>query len=84
MKTKNYYVGYSYMGLNFSYDSECWRVYAFTSKKARDNYIQQNSYDGRQLIAKAITRKTAEKILGQSLDRAVAEVDYGYFKVLTV
>ena len=81
--SKQYYVGHSYMGINYTYDSECWRVYAFDSKKARDEYLDNNEYDGSQYVAESITRKTAEKILGHSMDQAKVFEDNGYYKILT-
>ena len=36
--TRYYYAAESTMGLSFTYDSPCWLVLAFTSKKARDDH----------------------------------------------
>lgn len=81
---KTYYVGHSYMGTEFSYTSACWRVYAFDSKRARDVYLADNSYNNGQRVFEAITRKTAEKILGHSMDRARVLENTDIYKILTV
>jgi HD superfamily phosphodiesterase len=60
-----FYVGYSYMGTNFSYDSFCWKVYAFDSKKARREWLDDNTYDrsSNNIVAEPIDRQTAYRIL---------------------
>ena len=59
---KNYYAGYSYMGLNFTYDSPCWQVLAFSNKQDRENYIKKYGYDGQKYVVETINKKTACKI----------------------
>ena len=68
--SKMYYVGHSYMGTNFTYDSPCWCVYGFNSQQERDKWLETGYYnqDTGNIVAEAITRKDAEKILGCSID----------------
>lgn len=68
--SRKYYVGHSYMGTNFTYDSPCWRLFAFTSQTERKAYLDKYEYnqDTGNRVAEAITRKQAEKILGCSVD----------------
>jgi len=70
MANKLFYVGYSYMGTNFSYDSPCWQLFAFWSEKDREEYLQKHEYkqDTGNLVAEKVTRKQAEQIIGHSLD----------------
>ena len=62
--SKYYYVGHSYMGLNFTYDSPCWRVYKFASMELMRFYLEHNERDENtgNYVAQRISRKTAEKI----------------------
>jgi len=60
---KNFYAGKSFIGLNFTYDSACWEVYMFDSKKERDNWLEENEYCNGSLVAEAISQKIAYKIL---------------------
>lgn len=68
--SKQYYAGYSYMGINFTFDSPCWCAFAFGSKSDRDEWVSAHDYnqDTGNYVAQAITRKDAEKILGCSVD----------------
>ena len=61
---KYYYAGHSYMGLNYTYDSPCWMVYAFTSKADRDQWVSDNEYSQAtgNYVAEAITADTARQI----------------------
>lgn len=63
-KTKRkYYVGHSYMGTNYTYDSGCWKVFAFDSAKERAEWLEENEYNGSNYVAEKITKKIAYKIL---------------------
>jgi hypothetical protein len=60
----NFFAGYSYMGVNFTYGSPCWSVFMFGSKKDRDEWVAQNEYADGNVKAQAITQKIAYRILG--------------------
>ena len=64
MKTRNFYAAHSYMGLNYTYDSPCWLVCSFLSKKERDEWVKDNEYsqDTGNYVAEKINFKTACKI----------------------
>lgn len=53
---KYFYAAYSSMGLNFTYDSPCWMVHAFTSQQERDQFTK--TCDN----AETVDSKTAVKI----------------------
>lgn len=57
-----YYAAHSYMGINFTYDSPCWTVHVFNSKRDRDEWVSENDYDQGNVVSEAITAKTAYKI----------------------
>lgn len=59
---KHFYAAHSSMGLNFTYDSPCWFVYAFNSAQERDTWLAKNQYDGQKYVAKAVERSEAIKI----------------------
>jgi len=62
---KNYYAGHSYMGIDMSYDSDCWSVYMFETKTERDKWVWDNRYsDQGNIVSEAISRKVAYKITG--------------------
>lgn len=60
-----YYAGHSYMGLNMTYDSSCWEVFGFDTKKERDAWVEEHEYSiqASQYVAAAITHKIAMRIL---------------------
>ena len=62
--SKHYYAGYSYMGVNMTYDSPCWTLYAFDSKEERNEWISENEYDNGNIKAESVTRREAERIMG--------------------
>lgn len=73
---KLYYLGHSYMGINYTYDSPCWEVYGFGSKKERDAGVESNPTQNR-----AITRPVAYKILGMGKNyRVLNDPDGRLFK----
>lgn len=59
---RHYYAAHSYMGLNYTYDSPCWSLYAFDSAAERDAWLADNEYSNGNLVAEAVTVKTARKI----------------------
>jgi hypothetical protein len=63
---KKFYAGKSYMGTNYTYDSECWSAYVFDNKTERDEWVKNNEWDQNtsQYVAEAITRKAAYQIAG--------------------
>ncbi|MCM0758470.1 hypothetical protein M7775_07770 [Sporomusa sphaeroides DSM 2875] len=63
---KKWYAGHSYMGINFTYDSPCWKAYVFNSKQERDQWVKENEYDQctGNYVAETIDKKTAYKIAG--------------------
>lgn len=73
---RHYYAGYSYMGINFTYDSPCWESFAFDSKKERDNWVNENRYnDQGNIVAEAITRRVAFKIAGLNSKYIIPGID---------
>lgn len=60
----HYYAAHSYMGLNYTYDSPCWMVYAFDTPQGRDHWVEKNEYnqDTGNLVAQAVYAKEAYKI----------------------
>ena len=62
-KHKHFYAAHSYMGVNFTYDSPCWSLYAFDSAKERDEWVSDHKYnDQGSIVAEAVTSTTARKI----------------------
>ena len=60
---KHYYAADSYMGLNYTYDSPCWSLYAFDSDKERSEWLEEHAYnDQGNLVAEAVDSDTARKI----------------------
>jgi hypothetical protein len=66
MEIKNkchYYAAHSYMGLNYTYDSPCWVIYAFDTKSDRDNWVNNHTYnDNGNLVAESVSADVARKI----------------------
>lgn len=57
------YAAESYMGLNYTYDSPCWSLYAFPSRDARERWLRRHSYnDQGNLVAEGVSRRVALKI----------------------
>lgn len=77
--SKQYYAAHSYMGLNFTYDSPCWKVYIFDTAKERDQWVETHEYNGQNYVAMAVSLKTAKKIIGtgKRWDEFI-ENGYGY------
>lgn len=73
MNTKrHYYAAYSYMGLNYTYDSPCWEVYVFDSLAERAEWLANHEYNGSNHVAEevslAIARKIAPELRTKDLD----------------
>ena len=65
MRTRHFYVAVNPFGLELSFDSPgCWLVLRFDSKKERNLYLEENSYDGNQYVAMALKAKNLYKIFG--------------------
>lgn len=63
---RTYYAGYSYMGVEYTYDSPCWTVYAFTTAARRNAWVCANEYnDQGNRVAEVITRRQAVRIAGR-------------------
>ena len=60
---KHFYAAHSYMGVNYTYGSPCWSLFAFDSAKERDTWVAEYKYnDQGNIVAMAVTAKTARKI----------------------
>ncbi len=61
---KHYYAGYSYMGINYTYDSPCWKLYIFDSPQERDRWVAENEYsqDTGNYVAEALSARNARKM----------------------
>ena len=67
---RRYYGAYSYMGVNFTYDSPCWTAYGFDSKAERDAWVADGEYnDQSNRVKTAISRKEAQTMAGSDLRR---------------
>lgn len=51
MEPKYFYAAVSDKGLNMSYDSPCWMVHAFTTKKQRDAYVSKHGENTESITA---------------------------------
>ena len=52
---KHYYAASSSMGLNYTWDSPCWSLFAFDSKKERDEFADDS--ETHQSVSLADARK---------------------------
>ena len=60
---KHYYLGHSYMGINFTYDSPCWQVLVFEDQQKRNDYYEEHKYnDQNNQILELISAKIQQKI----------------------
>jgi len=61
---RHYYAAHSYMGLNYTYDSPCWVLYAFDTRQERDQWVRENEYcqDTGNYVAEAVTARVAAQI----------------------
>jgi len=61
---RHYYAAHSYMGLNYTYDSPCWVVYAFDTLQERDQWVREHEYsqDTGNYVAKAVSARVALQI----------------------
>lgn len=71
---KRWYAAYCTYGVDTSYDSDCWIVYAYNSKSKRDKDVYDSNLSHFQRyggcdVMEAIDYKTAERILGRNTDR---------------
>jgi len=51
------------MGINFTFNSPCWSVFMFDSKKERDAWVKENEYSDGNRKAVEITQKVAYQIM---------------------
>jgi hypothetical protein len=71
---RHYYAGHSYMGINFTYDSPCWLLHVFFTKKERDKWVWEHRYDDQSnLVADVVKKDDAEKIAGEKAIRAIRQ-----------
>lgn len=62
---RHYYLGHSYMGINFTYDSPCWQVLVFDNKQKRNDYYKDHKWnDQNNLVLEIIPAKIAYKLAG--------------------
>lgn len=70
MKNKRkYYAEHCLYGINTSYDSfnrHAYDFFAFETKKEREKWLDENSYDKGNLVARATTRKAVEYCKGKN------------------
>ena len=61
---RHYYAAHSYMGLNYTYNSPCWTLYAFDSVQERGAWVKDNEYsqDTGNYVAESVSNSTARKI----------------------
>ncbi len=59
-----FYAAHSYMGMNYTYDSPCWKAYRFEKKAERDAWVDKNEYKDGNRVAESVTLKIAYKIIG--------------------
>ncbi len=62
---KLWYAGYNRYGINFTFDSDGWKVYAFKTKKQRDMWVDDNSYNSflGHYVACKLPRQDVDKIM---------------------
>ena len=77
----HYYAAHSYMGLNYTYDSPCWSLYVFDSKKERDDWVNENEYsqDTGNYVAMAVDKKTAIKLCPWLRTNSPDDPQNGYY-----
>ena len=61
---RHYYGAYSYMGVNYTFDSPCWTAYQFNSKTERDAWVASGGYQDGNRVKTAIKRADVDKIIG--------------------
>lgn len=59
-----YYAIHSYMGLDYTIESHCYRAYSFDSAAERDTWVTTNEYEDGHYVARAATRAEAYKVAG--------------------
>ena len=72
-----YYALHSYMGLDYSLDSQCWIAYAFASQASRAKWVHKNEYcrDTGNYVARAGTRREAYQVAGINSIHRRASID---------
>lgn len=74
MEHKHYYAGSSYMGINYTYDSPCWSLFAFDNKNERDEWVNEDDQH-----RESVDLKTARKISPWLHDHNPHENQNGYY-----
>jgi hypothetical protein len=62
MSEKYFFAAHSHIGLNYTYDSPCWLVYAFGTKQERDAWVTSHEYENGNRVAQSVTKREAIKI----------------------
>jgi len=61
---RHFYAEKNPYGVNLSYASIGWQVLRFKSKKERDDYVDENKWQGCNQVVAKCSAKTAMKIIG--------------------
>ena len=85
-KARRFYAAYNPYGVHLTYNSIGWSVYAFSSKKGRDAYVEENRYNRNgNIVCEEIAKKDIKDITDgryilKFLDEGVEEMreEYGY------
>lgn len=67
-----YYAERNRYGVNLSYYSIGWELLRFPTKQARDEYVDENKWNGCTQVTARIRAKNASKPLGHSLAKVTA------------
>lgn len=71
-----YYAGYSYMGVEYAYDSPCWCIHAFRSRKERDRWVTEHEYRDGNRVAEAVSYRDAARIAGRECIQHIHDWDW--------
>lgn len=60
---KRYYAAHNPYGVNLTYSSIGWTVYAFSTKAGRDAYLEEHSYNqSGNIVSEAIARRDISQV----------------------
>jgi len=62
MSEKCFFAAHSHMGIEYTYDSPCWLVYAFGTKQEPDAWVTSHEYENGNRVAQVVTKREAIKI----------------------
>lgn len=60
---RHYFVGHSYMGVNYTYDSPCWSLHVFSSQQEREDFLKEHEYKDGNRVCMKVSAKIAAKIV---------------------